>query len=165
MSIFEGGIPWEIDIKKLVDRYGVPSADTLVTHSEVEACTGLTGKTSRYTAVLRGWRRRLFTQHNVDTIVDPGNGLKVLNPGERVEVSESGFKASIKDMRVSVLRAKVIPPDEITDPEMRKRRDHLEVVTSRIFMAAANEAKALRPAPPTQSSALPRPKAKNQAPG
>lgn len=150
---FFGGLPTDLDVKKLAERFGVPAPGTLLRHEEIAECIGAAWKSNRYRTVLNQWRRKLLKEQNLDTIVEAGEGLKILRPIERVDASEADFKSSTRKLRKAAVRVSLVDEKTLDEPG-RRRRDHLREVTSRLYMQAANESKALKP--PSPPPALPR---------
>lgn len=153
-KVFFGGLPTAIDVKKLEDRFGVPEEGTLIRHADIEACIGVKWRTPRYTTVLNAWRKKLESPHNLHTAVEPGEGLKILTADEAVDVRRVDWRKNVRGVKRTAMETKRIDPSKIVDPERLKMRDKLEEVSSRVFMYAAQESKALKP--PTPQPALPR---------
>ncbi len=150
---FFGGIPVEPDVKRLDEAFGIPEEGAFLSHAQLAEIIGSPWKSSRYRTVLHVWRRKLLTNHNLDTFIDPGRGMKILTPPERTEVSQLNFKEHVRGVRRSAIRAQIIPDKGLT-PEQIRLRDHVQVTLARAYMAVSSEVKALKP--PSSPTANPR---------
>jgi hypothetical protein len=153
-KMFFGGMPTAIDVKKLEERFGVPDEGTLIPHADIAACIGVAWRSARYTTVLASWRKKLESPHNLHTGVIPGEGLKILTADEAVDWRRGDWRRNVRGIKRTAMETKRIDPSKIVNAEQLKVRDKLEEVSSRVFMYAAQESKALRP--PTPPAALPR---------
>lgn len=142
-KLFFGGVPTAPDVKKLEDRFGIPSASSTVTHEDIAGCIGSPWKSARYGSVMGSWRKKLMREHNVDTVVVPGVGVKFLTGSERINVSESDFGSAVRKTRKAANRIMVVPDDGLSDIE-KKKRDHVCVIASRSYMVMATERRAIK---------------------
>lgn len=145
---FFGGVPTDPDVKKLEAQFGMPTPGTLISHHDIAACIGVPWRSSRYRTVVDRWRRKLMRESNVDTGAEPGVGIKVLTPPERLVASEKDFKGAVVDIGRAGTRITAIPAEGLTEPE-RERKTRSEQIIWRTRLHAAAEVKALRPPPPT----------------
>ncbi len=152
-NVFFGGLPTAIDVKKLDERYGAPNEGLLILHADIAVCIGYPWKSSRYRTVLDAWRRKLRRELNIDTSVDPGKGLYILTPPERIKAGKSDTKSGLRKFRRGGARVAVAPDEGLT-AEQRTERDHTAQVVWRLYSSAAQEIKALEP--PSPLAALPR---------
>src|SRR5687767_9504483 len=90
------GIPYGPDIRKLEEAYPNPEEDQVLTHKELEALLRIEQKSQRYYGVINSWRRRLRNERNVDSEWVHGVGVKILNPADRLKVSEGNIKQGIR---------------------------------------------------------------------
>ena len=155
-KVYRGGPPLNIDVNKLVARFGIPAEGTLISHEEIERCIGAPWKSSRYENVLDEWRDWLVAEpRGLDTIVKTGQGLYILRPDEAVDAGADDFRTSTRKMRKAATRVIRINPARIVNPVQAARRDHLVKITSRLLEEATKASKALAP-PPSVPKALPR---------
>lgn len=150
---WRGGLPTELDVKRLVEKYGVPAEGVLIPHADIAACIGHPWKSVRYRTVIDAWRRKLRKEFNVDTTVEPSLGLYVLTPPERIVIGKRDSRAGLRKFRRGGARVAVTPDDGLT-AEQRQEREHAAAVVWRLYSSAARELKALEPPKPVP--ALPR---------
>lgn len=152
-KLFFGGLPTLIDVGRFFEQYGTPAIGTMIAHEAIAACIGAPWRSNRYRTVLNVVRRKLLKEHNLDTSVEPGQGLKILTSLGRIEATEGDFRSFVRKGRKAAVRIS-ITPDEGLSEEQKRRREHVQQITTRAYMAAATEVKALKPPPLPQ--ALPR---------
>lgn len=152
--LFFGGIPTEVDVKKLETAYGTPTPGAVLKHEEIERVIGHAWKTARYTSVLNQWRNRLYRSANIVSVVDAGIGVRFLHEHERVGLCRGRLKQSAKHMRRTAVVANSTDVTKIADPMIRAEAGRIVEVTNRLFMYAASEVKALQP--PKPPAALPK---------
>lgn len=119
---FFGGVPTEPDVNRLMKEFE-PKSGTVVSHEAVEAVLGLNRSESRYRTVTTAWRRRLFREENVDTVVTPGHGFRFLREGERVRESVKDFGRNVRGIGRSLRRISAVRAEVLTDQD-RAKHDH-----------------------------------------
>lgn len=133
------GIPYGPDIRKLEEAYPNPEEDQVFTHKELEALLRIEQKSQRYYGVINSWRRRLRNERNIDSEWVHGVGVKILNPADRLKVSEGNIKQGIRHTG-RAFRRLAITPRERLDAVGQQRYDHQLQVGAKLT-AAMNDAK------------------------
>lgn len=150
---FFNGVPTDPDVRKLMEHYGIPTPGTIIRHDEIETVIGSPWRSNRYRGVVEAWRRRLYRTLNVDTGAETGIGIKVLNNSDRIEASKGHLKRGTIQYRLGAQRVSTVNRLELS-PIEKIQADRVQEVSTRMYMAAASELKALRP--PRPPTALPR---------
>jgi hypothetical protein len=87
-NIFRGGVPIDPDVRKLVDKFGVPMIGARITYEEISACLdGLSWRTKRWKAITEKWRKGLDRDHNLITEAEPGTAFIVADSSSRVVIT------------------------------------------------------------------------------
>ncbi|MBX3703979.1 MAG: hypothetical protein KF822_09415 [Steroidobacteraceae bacterium] len=139
---FFGGIPADIDVRKLEERFGDPQEGQEFGHDEVEAVLGLERGSNRYRTVTDAWRRRLLNQRNIEVGAVPGVGFRCLTPAERVDGSLKGFRTGTRQQLRSVRRAAVVRTE---DEGLRHKQDLLRRYGAAISAEASNMMQEIEP--------------------
>lgn len=140
-KVFFGGIPSAADVKKLVDHFGKPEPG-LIPYAEIAEVLDLEWRTSRFKLIVTNWRKSLIRECNIDTIAEPGMGIRVLKVGERLDVTHKDLKTAIRKGRRAFIRLNSIPVAECNELERRKY-DHQMRHTQAIVIASTTHAKEL----------------------
>lgn len=61
-KLFSGGVPTDIDVQRLSERWAIPDEGTLIPYTEVAALIGVAHGSNRYRSVVSAWRRRLLRE-------------------------------------------------------------------------------------------------------
>jgi hypothetical protein len=128
------GIPYAPDVRRLEEAYPSPQEDQVIRHDEFEKLLKIPGKSQRYYGVINTWRKRLRTERNIDSEWLPGIGVKILNPADRLKVSESNVKHGIRHTGRAFRRLAVVPRDRL-DAIGQARYDHAITVASKLTTA------------------------------
>lgn len=121
-KVFFGGVPTGGDVRKLVQRLGVPRPGDEFTHEQVEQVCGFARKTSRYRSVTQAWRDQLRRDHNVDLDSLPGVGFRALLPEERIAAGTKGVTFGIRKQLRGIKRADAVITD---DQSLQRKQDVL----------------------------------------
>jgi len=140
-KVFFGGLPTEMDVKKLLDRFGSPGPG-LIPYEELEAVLGISWRTGRFRLIVKNWRRAMFREMNIDTAISPSAGVQVLQEWERVHVSHKDLKRSIRCARRSYVRVSAVRVDKLNE-QQRTVHDHVVRHTQAVFLASTTHEKDL----------------------
>lgn len=134
LPVVVAGIPYGPDVRKLEEAYPSPTEDQIITHDEFEKTIRVEQKTPRFYGVINAWRRRLRNERNIDSEWIQGVGVKILNPADRLKVSEGNIKHGIcKTSRA--FRRLAITPRERLDAVGQQRYDHQLAVAAKLVTA------------------------------
>jgi hypothetical protein len=139
--IFWGGVPTEPDVRKLLQHYGAPTEGTLIAYDELHAILHLP-KGSRFKSVLSAWRKQLMKEFNIDTKAEPGKGILILAPHERVNESSKNLIQAARRVRRGYLRASTVPVARL-DATSRMKHDHVLRIGRLMHDAITTQSKAL----------------------
>lgn len=128
------GIPYGPDVRKLEEAFPSPEEDQTIKSEEFEKIIRVQQKTSRFYGVINAWRRRLRTDPNIDSEWIHGVGVKILNPADRLKVSEVNIKQGIRKTG-RAFRRLAITPRERLDAVGQQRYDHQLQVGAKLTQA------------------------------
>lgn len=150
------GIPYGPDIRKLEEAYPNPEEDQIIKSGDFETIIRVPQKTSRFYGVINAWRRRLRAERNIDSEWVQGVGVKILNPADRLKVSEGNIKHGIRKTSRAYRRLAITPRERL-DGVGQQRYDHQMQVAAKLVQAGrdANKELAIDLAP---VKSLPKPK-------
>lgn len=141
-KVFFGGLPTDLDVKKLIEVIGIPEESTVISYEKIGDVIGELPRTNRYMAITTAWRKKLFREHNVLMDTRRGEGFYRATPKDRVSVASD--KAHMG--KRAIIRASTIAgTTEKTklDEETRKICDHLSMLPGRLRLAELVSPKAL----------------------
>lgn len=137
-------IPTAPDVEKLIQAFKVPTAGTIIKHSEIEAVIGCKWKTGRYYSITQEWREKIQADHNTILGPIPAIGFKSLEPNERGTFVGTSYKKTIRMAhRTHAVASKT--DCSAMSPEHRRTVQHVRHVLSAHILADATAAKALPP--------------------
>lgn len=136
------GIPYGPDIRKLEETYPNPEEDQVIKHEDFETIIRTPQKTARYYGVINAWRRRLRADRNIDSEWIQGVGVRILNPADRLKVSEFNIKQGIRHTGRAFRRLAVTPRERL-DAVGQQRYDHQLTVGAKLIQAGREAKKEL----------------------
>jgi hypothetical protein len=150
-GFFNGGIPTEPDVRKLMDAFGVPNEGALFSHESISRIIECDPKSHRYRSVTTAWRKKLEHEHNVVLIAVPGIGYKVGTPDDRVEHGHGKLRSG---QRITRRAYRVIGTTDLSraTPANRKQAERDLSVAKAIMTAARIESRKFRPELPAPDS-------------
>lgn len=135
--MFFGGVPTELDIKTLRNRYpdnGMNAGD-FIGYEELEGLLGLTRDTYRFKTVVSRWRKIVEAASGRILGAVPGEGLKVLKEGEKVDLSRAKLRSSSRLARRSLVVLARTDRKALTAQELAFY-DHQQETGAKILAAA-----------------------------
>jgi hypothetical protein len=149
-----GGIPTEMDVRKLIDHFGVVDVGMLIPYEEVSRILGgLPYRSSRFGTIMAAWSRRLWKEHRRFVVRFQGEGMKVLTADERLVRTEGGIRSHIRGLGRDYRHISEIESAELTTDMLRDRREKLAIVAEKTFKEGARQ---YQPLLPSKVQALPR---------
>jgi hypothetical protein len=130
-KLWKGGLPYGPQVRKLEELYPKPEEDLMLIHEQIEKIIGEPKGTQRYYGIVDSWRKKLFNELGIDSAWLPGQGLKILQPSERLHASESDFKFGLRKTKRAVKRLAATPRDRL-DAIGQQRYDHAAIVMAKI---------------------------------
>lgn len=141
-TVIVNGIPYGPDVRKIEEAYPNPEEDQVIKSEEFETLIRVPQKTPRFYGVINAWRRRLRADRNIDSEWVQGVGVKILNPADRLKVSESNIKQGIRRTG-RAFRRLAITPRERLDAVGQQRYDHQLQVGAKLTAAGREAQKEL----------------------
>jgi len=141
-KMFFGGVPTEPDIKKIKTEYptNVLTPGKKIAYAEIERLIGVGKREHRFKTVTSQWRKEVEKEVNIIIGCDPGEGFRVLNEPEKVDLSSSKTRSAGRAARRAYVVAARTDIKEL-DENDRKRLDHIMGVSSRVLAAAKLKSK------------------------
>jgi hypothetical protein len=103
-AVFASGMPTAPDVRRIEEAVGVPVEGQIVEWSLLAVVTNTIRDSHRFGAVIHAWRRKLEREHNVFLISEPGKGLKVATPDERI----AWAAAKVRTGRRAIVRGSAV---------------------------------------------------------
>lgn len=146
-----GGIPTDVDVRKLVDEFGKPAVGSEITHEQIEQVLRIERASNRYKTVVSAWRKRLIDSHGIVMGAVAGVGYRSLNEAEQMDAGFLSIKhGARKQLRGIKAAARVLT----SDPLLLKKQ---ELATRYgIALAAEHNTMMKQIEPPKQPPQMPR---------
>lgn len=151
-TVFNNGVPTEIDVRKLMEKYGVPAQGQRISKNEVSGIIGVPVGSNRYLSIVTAWRKKLDRESNVIFKVVNGSFV-VADPSTRIDMSGAGMKHALRKVRRSGGIAARTDRDGLTAEQMRTQDHIVSVSVSLLQMSAVAARKLKYPEPTKQVSA------------
>lgn len=149
MKLFFGGLPTEIDVRKL-EALGDLPVGREISHEEIEALLELDRNAGRYHSVTGAWRKAKLRDGTEIGAVS-GVGFRVLNEVERVDGGVKGVQQGMRKQLRSIKRAVIVRTDE---PALIRKQDLLRRLGAAITKEATDVLREI--APPKAEPPAPR---------
>lgn len=119
---FVGGVPTDLDIKKLRDEYPIENMKygDVIPYSDVEELLQVKKRSYRFQTVTNRWRKTILRETNIIIGTVPSIGFKILNDSEKVNLSGDKLKRAAKSMRTSMIVASKVIIKNITQEEKQR---------------------------------------------
>jgi len=136
-ALFFGGVPTDIEVKKLRDTYNeieMQPGDTFP-YDDVSEIIGEPYGSNRFQSITTRWRK--IVEANTGKIIgcDEGKSFKVLTEAEKLDLSRLKLKTSGKLGRRSIVVLSRIDKKQLSDAE-RTVYDHQAKTSANIIAAA-----------------------------
>lgn len=146
-KLFLGGIPTDIDVRKLIDAFGKPEIGAEVTHEQIEEVLGIGRDTNRYRGVTLAWRKKLERDHNIRMGSAAGVGYRSLSPSERISAAIVGTQQGARKQLRAIRSSDRVVTD---DPVLQKKQELLHRYGIAIASEANSTMKQIEPPKPSQ---------------
>lgn len=141
--IFGGGVPTEIDVRRLLEAFGIPAIGQLLTYDQISGALGLDRQSWRWHTVTGAWRKRLYREHNLVLSAIAKTGFKVEDSRGRVGVSASKYRGGLRRIAAASIMAARTDRAELT-PEESAACDHIQNTGAALRLAAATAARQIK---------------------
>jgi len=133
-SLFFGGLPTDIELKKLRDAYpeSQMKPGDFFSYPEIEKLLDLKWKSSRFGTVTGRWRRVVESETNIFIETDPGKGFKVLSEAEKVALSGKQIRKAGKRFRRSFVIGSRTDRKALKEKDLEKL-DHNLGITAKVY--------------------------------
>lgn len=150
-KLFLGGVPTEVDVRKLREAFATIKEGDEIAHEQVEQVLSLARTTNRYRGVTLSWRKSLQRDHGIQLGAVAGVGFRCLNPQERVSDGVKGFQSGARKQLRAVKSVAMVRTD---DPQLQAK----QALMRRYGAAVANEVNSMMREiePPKAVEQLPR---------
>lgn len=143
MKPFFAGLPTEIDVRALVEAFGVPADGDVIRYDAVADVIKCPVKSSRWKTVTDAWRRKLWKLHNV--VMRAGDGqFAVMPPDARVDHGGDRLRRGFRQFSKAHSVVASTDLSGLSD-EMRAQADHVKNITTTAIQAARAEARRVKP--------------------
>jgi hypothetical protein len=134
---FFGGIPTEPDIRKLRETFRASEMfpGKTINYDDVSKIINTPANSSRFKTVTNRWRKLVEQEDGLIIGTVPGEGFKVLDEAEKLNLSVSKLKGAGRLSRRSYMVASRIDRKCLDDDELC-RLDHVSARSSAILAAA-----------------------------
>lgn len=124
-KVFYGGIPTDIDIRKLVDAYPMErmKAGDKYTYSEVGKLIGVSQADHRFRTVTNRWRGMVERETGKRIGAYEGEFFRVMTEPEKVEALQNKRKSIVKQVNKNIRRANLVDRKKLSE-EMCRTLDH-----------------------------------------
>lgn len=128
-----GGVPYQVDAKKLDESYPVPSLveGRVISREEVSGVLGIECGSQRYYGVVNHWRNRLRNECGIHADYDVGEGIRILNPAELFTRTENRIRSKGKQFVRKVNDLRWVESARL-EPAARQRFDHQVIHAAKI---------------------------------
>jgi hypothetical protein len=129
-----GGIPTDIDIKKLNDNYPADAlkAGDVIFYSEIEDLLKINRNDHRFKTVTTRWRSILERETGMRIGAYAGDTFKVMSESEKLVAVENKKRSVVRQVRKNRARTTMINPKELTEDE-RRRLEHESITANNIL--------------------------------
>lgn len=149
VKIGVGGLPTDLDVSRLQEKFGVPKPGDFISYAEISECLGNHRKESRFWTVTNSWRKKLFKENNLVTEAVRDEGFEFLDSHKRVTHSVNKFKGGLRKVGRASLVAASTDRTRLAPEEIRVC-DHVQNVGAQLKLAAATAARQLTYADPVK---------------
>jgi hypothetical protein len=151
VKIGVGGLPTDIDVQRLQEKFGVPKPGDFISYADITACLGNQRKEPRFWTVTNSWRAKLFKENNLVTKAVRDEGFEFLDSHKRVTHSVALFDSGLSKVdRASLVAARTdrtgLAPEEV------RVCDHFQNLGAQLKLAAATAAQQLTYADPVKET-------------
>lgn len=135
-KLYFGGIPTEIDIRKLREAYpdGSLTVGRIINYTEVEALLRMKRTDNRWRTVTHRWRRLVEKESGVIVGTVDGEAFKVLDDHETLDTACGKLRTSVRCARRSLVLNTYVDRKKLTAEE-GKRHDFLSARGAAIMAA------------------------------
>lgn len=142
MSVFRGGIPYALDVQKILEAKPPETLTEglLLRHEQLEGILSLKRATVRYYSVINAWRSRIKHAFGIFAVWEPGEGVKILDPAGVLVHAETRTRQKSRQL-IRCIRIFGWVDGTRLNEEGKRRLDHQLASSARLSYAVAQSAK------------------------
>lgn len=118
---FIGGLPTDIDVKRLLEAFPSISPGFVITYTEVSLVIGVTHGSTRFRTVTNAWRKRLLRVDNFVLEAIAGQGFRRRTELERSQKDRSGWR---RDQNRAARKVRDMTRVDTVEFDERERKSH-----------------------------------------
>jgi hypothetical protein len=129
------GLSTELDVRKLLDRYGSPAEGTVIAYLDIATVIGHEYGSKRWWTVVSAWRRKLLREHNLCLAPkQAGESFEVKDPEGRLKRSFDGHRYGVRRVKRA---GKLLVTTDLSrlPPDRRAVADHLQRRNASVILA------------------------------
>jgi len=140
---FFGGVPTDIEVKQLSEKFGVPVAGQVIKYQEISDAIGVQRVDGRWQSVVSAWRKKLERENNIIMKAIDNIGFEALNAAGRVELSAKVFKQAVRRTGRAANIAAQTNRAELNEDQKRVC-DHIQNTGAALRLAAAQASRQIK---------------------
>jgi hypothetical protein len=145
-KVYFAGLPTELDVRALWERYGVPPEGVAMPYDEVAAVIKTPVGGHRFKTVTGAWRRRLKRDHDIYLKAE-GGAFTMRTPSDRVSLGALKVRTGARAFGAAVKVISMTDRHRLTAQEIAQA-DHLMLVGGTVRAYAVASARRVTPALP-----------------
>lgn len=124
-KVFRGGVPYIVDVRRLIEAFPVPSLTEgrVIKHEELEAVANSRKATQRYYGVVNSWIKQMKHENGIFIIWEAAIGIKVLAPAEILLFAETRTRQKIRQTGQAIRTVDWVDRSRL-DTVGQQRHDH-----------------------------------------
>ena len=139
---FNRGIPTDVDVRKLEERFGVPAPGDMIGYDDITDTLKVGRDQNRWRSVVVAWRKKLDREHNILLKAVSNEGFRAMDGHARVDFSGRTYKGGLRRIVKAATIAARTDSAGLTPGEL-KTRDFIQNAGAVIRGAAATAARQL----------------------
>lgn len=103
-NVFRGGVPYNIDVKRLTETFPIPSLTEgrVINHAELEEVVRAARGSQRYYSVTNFWIRQMKAANGIFIAWKPGVGVEVLDPAGTLTYAETKTRQKFRQTEKAI---------------------------------------------------------------
>lgn len=122
MALFRIGLPTDIDVKRLRERYpdNQLTPGKSITYAEVCAIIGVQSeKEGRFKSVTNAWRKKLMSESGI-ILSAKEQKFSVCDNSDKAQLSTNKTKSAVRAVRRSTIIGRLVDRKALTEDELRR---------------------------------------------
>ena len=134
---FNGGVPTDVDVKALREAYPEHrmEPEMVIPYAEAERLLKLSKGSNRFRGVTGRWRKLVEAETGMVIGVERGEGFKVLNEPEKIDLSGSKLRSAARAAHRSYEVGSLVDVAQLTH-EDRRRLNFYTLKSAKLIAAA-----------------------------